>query len=77
MVKLLWRLGLLTLFVTIAASHLEAARRRPPQDVPEMNLSSATNALSALGLACALLRRRYRITLDGEPRLPRRNSPFR
>jgi hypothetical protein len=61
MVKVLWRLALLTLFVTIAASHLEAAKRRPPQDVPEMDLSSAANALSALGLACVLLRRRNRV----------------
>jgi hypothetical protein len=58
MVNLLWRLTLITLFVTIAASQLEAARHRPPQDVPEMDSSYAANTLSALGLACVLLRRR-------------------
>ena len=58
MVKL-WGLTLLALFATIAASRLEAApKHRPPQDVPEMDSSSAASALSALGLACVLLRRR-------------------
>ena len=51
--------ALLALFMTITASQLGAdPRHRLPQDAPEMDFSSATAALSGLGLACVLLRKR-------------------
>lgn len=59
MIKLLHRLALFSLFVTITASHLTAAPRRPPQDAPEMDPSSAVSGLAALGLTCCLRRKRY------------------
>jgi hypothetical protein len=59
--KLLFKLSLLAMFIITMTFNLEAANRHmPPRDVPELDPSSAITALSALGFACVLLRKRNR-----------------